>query len=69
MLSDRDGFIHLPNEYIIYQSPKRTALSLKPVNSKESFSVSSNGGQLYLTNQRVRIPFLVADFKLLMCRV
>ncbi|EED24363.1 hypothetical protein TSTA_077290 [Talaromyces stipitatus ATCC 10500] len=56
MLSGKDGFVRLPNEHIIYTSPPRTALSLKPPSSwqgKEAFSISSSSGCLYLTNQRI----------------
>lgn len=59
MLSNKDGFVRLPKEHIIYTSPPRTALALKPPASwqeKETFSVSSSSGCLYLTNQRVRHP-------------
>lgn len=57
MLSSKEGFVRLPNEYIIYTSPPRTALSLKPPSAwqgKENFTISSSSGRLYLTNQRVR---------------
>lgn len=59
MLSSKEGFVRLPNEHIIYTSPPRTALSLKPPSAwqgKEIFSISSSSGRLYLTNQRVRVP-------------
>ncbi|KAL4891876.1 hypothetical protein BDV59DRAFT_181134 [Aspergillus ambiguus] len=56
MLHERDGFIHLPHEQLIYTSPPRTGLSLHPLgssNSQDSFSVQSSTGRIYLTNQRV----------------
>jgi hypothetical protein len=53
MLSDKEGFVRLPNEHIIFTSPPRTTLSLKPNSGKESFSISSSSGSLYLTNQRI----------------
>ncbi|KAE8549285.1 hypothetical protein EYB25_007805 [Talaromyces marneffei] len=56
MLSSKEGFVRLPNEHIIYTSPPRTALSLKPPNSwkgREDFSITSSSGCLYLTNQRI----------------
>ncbi|RAO65737.1 uncharacterized protein BHQ10_001749 [Talaromyces amestolkiae] len=56
MLSSKEGFVRLPNEHIIYTSPPRTALSLKPPSAwqgKENFSISSSSGRLYLTNQRI----------------
>lgn len=56
MLHDRDGFIRLPNEHLMYTSPPRTSLSLQPLRSytgSESLSVQSSSGSIYLTNQRV----------------
>jgi len=56
MLSENGDFVRLPNEHIIYTSPPRTSLSLKPPSShsgKQSFSVNSGGGCVYLTNQRI----------------
>ena len=61
MLSKTEGFVRLPNEHLIYTSPPRTSLSLKPPSSysgKESFSINSGAGCVYLTNQRVRLPYL-----------
>lgn len=66
MLSSKEGFVRLPNEHIIYTSPPRTALSLKPPSSwkgKEDFSISTSGC-LYLTNQRVRVPEVVCGISL-----
>lgn len=58
MLSGSDGFIHLPKEHVIFTSPPRTSLSIKPPTSysgtESSFLVSSSAGCIYLTNQRVR---------------
>ena len=59
MLHDQEGFVRLPDERLIYTSPPRTSLSLQPSPSyanKDSFSVQSSAGCVYLTNQRVRIP-------------
>ncbi|KAL1965059.1 hypothetical protein VTN77DRAFT_6119 [Rasamsonia byssochlamydoides] len=56
MLSETEGFVRLPNEHLIYTSPPRTSLSLKPPSSysgKESFSIHSSSGCIYLTNQRI----------------
>lgn len=56
MLHDQDGFVRLPNEQLLYKSPPRTAFSLQPFRSpsaSDSISVSSSGGNIYLTNQRV----------------
>ncbi|RHZ44444.1 uncharacterized protein CDV56_103061 [Aspergillus thermomutatus] len=56
MLHDREGFVKLPNEQLIYTSPPRTSLSLQPLSSytgSDSISLQSGTGQIYLTNQRV----------------
>ncbi|RJE25299.1 hypothetical protein PHISCL_02388 [Aspergillus sclerotialis] len=56
MLHDRDGFVRLPNEQLIYTSPPRTTLSLQPFRSytgNEPLSVQSSSGNIYLTNQRI----------------
>jgi len=53
---DRGEFIKLPNERILYTSPSRTSLSLSSPNSfpgSEPFSVKSDSGIVYLTNQRI----------------
>ncbi|RAK82762.1 uncharacterized protein BO72DRAFT_9638 [Aspergillus fijiensis CBS 313.89] len=56
MLHDQDGFVRLPHEQLIYTSPPRTSLALQPLSSsggKNSFSIQSSAGQIFLTNQRV----------------
>lgn len=56
MLHDREGFVRLPNERLIYSSPPRTSLALTPPPSykgAESLSIQSSTGCIYLTNQRV----------------
>ncbi|KAI9375295.1 hypothetical protein BJX61DRAFT_170334 [Aspergillus egyptiacus] len=56
MLDDRKGFIHLPNERLLYTSPPRTSFTLQPLPSytgSESLSLQSSTGRVYLTNQRV----------------
>ncbi|KAH1277697.1 hypothetical protein KXW98_001180 [Aspergillus fumigatus] len=56
MLHDREGFVKLPNEQLIYTSPPRASFSLQPLSSytgSDSISVQSSAGQIYLTNQRV----------------
>jgi len=57
MLSGSDGFIHLPKEHVIFTSPPRTSLSIKPPTSysgtESPFLVSSSAGCIYLTNQRI----------------
>ncbi|KAL2866572.1 uncharacterized protein BJX67DRAFT_381803 [Aspergillus lucknowensis] len=56
MLDQRKGFVHLPNERLIYTSPPRTSFGLQPLPSytgRDSLSLQSSAGQVYLTNQRV----------------
>ncbi|KAL4798655.1 hypothetical protein BDV19DRAFT_356683 [Aspergillus venezuelensis] len=56
MLDEHKGFVHLPNERLIYTSPPRTSFALQPPPSytgSESISVQSSTGHIYLTNQRV----------------
>ncbi|KAL4808344.1 hypothetical protein BDV18DRAFT_134769 [Aspergillus unguis] len=56
MLDERKGFVHLPSERLLYTSPPRTSLALQPPPSytgKDSLSLQSSAGQIYLTNQRV----------------
>ncbi|GAD97084.1 hypothetical protein NFIA_104810 [Paecilomyces variotii No. 5] len=56
MLHENEAFIRLPNERLIYTSPPRTSFSLQPpsgYSGRESFSLQSNGGLVYLTNQRI----------------
>ncbi|KAE8335780.1 hypothetical protein BDV24DRAFT_143219 [Aspergillus arachidicola] len=56
MLHEDEGFVRLPHEHLIYTSPPRTCLSLKPLDSykgKDAISFQSDSGQIYLTNHRV----------------
>lgn len=56
MLDERKGFVHLPNEKLLYTSPPRTSFALQPPPSstgKDSLSLQSSAGKVYLTNQRV----------------
>ncbi|KAE8144646.1 hypothetical protein BDV25DRAFT_145411 [Aspergillus avenaceus] len=58
MLHEHEGFVRLPQESLIYTSPPRTRLSLQPLSSykgkdKDSLSIQSASGRIYLTNQRV----------------
>ncbi|KAI9770180.1 MAG: hypothetical protein M1835_006597 [Candelina submexicana] len=56
MLStDGQGFIPLTQERILYTSPPRTTLVLQTPNTYpgKTFSVNSNAGCVYLTNQRI----------------
>ncbi|OBT39442.1 hypothetical protein VE00_09835 [Pseudogymnoascus sp. WSF 3629] len=52
-----EPFVKLPNERILYRSPIRTSLTLSsPPNTHSSiqpWSVSSDGGVAYITNQRI----------------
>lgn len=61
MLDERKGFVHLPNEKLLYTSPPRTSFALQPPPSstgKDSLSLQSSAGKVYLTNQRVILfPF------------
>lgn len=58
-----DPFVKLPNERILYRSPIRTSLTLSsPPNTHSStqpWSVSSDGGVAFITNQRVSPPPLL----------
>jgi hypothetical protein len=56
MLDGTRGFVKLPKEVILFESPPRTTLTLQTPNTypgKEPFALNSNGGIAYLTNQRV----------------
>ncbi|KAE8132343.1 hypothetical protein BDV38DRAFT_261414 [Aspergillus pseudotamarii] len=56
MLHEHEGFVRLPHEHLIYTSPPRTCLSLKPLDSykgKDAISFQSDSGRIYLTNHRV----------------
>lgn len=59
MLHDREGFVRLPDEQLIYTSPPRTAFSLQPLGSykgKETINIQSSAGHISVTNQRVKPP-------------
>lgn len=59
MLQDREGFVRLPNERLVYSSPPRTSLSLTPpqgYKGGETLSIQSSAGCIHLTNQRVSTP-------------
>ncbi len=54
---NQEGFVKLPNERILYTSPPRTSLSLSSMSTSpgiQPWSVKSDGGIVYITNQRVR---------------
>ncbi|EPS33510.1 hypothetical protein PDE_08472 [Penicillium oxalicum 114-2] len=56
MLHERDGFVRLPNERMVYSSPPRTTLALTPPSGykgSETLSIQSGAGSIHLTNQRV----------------
>lgn len=51
---NEQGFVKLPNERILYTSPPRVSLQLSPpIASAEPYSVKSDTGVAYITNQRV----------------
>jgi hypothetical protein len=63
MLDPKQGFVRLPGEKPVYASPARTGLSLttpRAYPGNNPLSIQSQGGTVYLTNQRVCIaaPFL-----------
>jgi len=52
----QEGFVKLPNEKVLYTSPPRTTLALSTPNSfpgAQPWSVKSDGGIVYVTNQRI----------------
>ncbi|KAK2762056.1 hypothetical protein FQN54_001063 [Arachnomyces sp. PD_36] len=55
MLHEREGFVLLTHERIIYTSPPRTGLSLQSnsQSSSEPVSIQSGTGCVHLTNQRI----------------
>jgi hypothetical protein len=59
-----EGFVRLPNEKTLYASPPRTSLSISSLNSfpgTEPFSAKSDGGVVYITNQRVRFSLHITQ--------
>jgi WW domain-binding protein 2 len=59
MLHPRHGFVRLPAEEVVLQSPPRTSLSITASQSypgNKPLSIQSSAGVVYLTNQRVRRP-------------
>lgn len=58
MLHEADGFVRLPGEQVLYQSPPRTTLALQTPNTypgKDPLAIHSSAGCVYLTNQRVSL--------------
>lgn len=58
--SSEEPFVKLPNERVLYVSPTRTSLSLSSTNTfpgTQPWSVKSDSGIVYITNQRVRLQF------------
>ncbi|RMZ88492.1 hypothetical protein DV736_g4279, partial [Chaetothyriales sp. CBS 134916] len=56
MTHDRDGFVRLPDEHIIWKSSTRTSLSLSTPRAypgTNPLSIKSENGTLYLTNHRI----------------
>jgi len=54
---NEQGFVKLPNELLLFTSPPRTSLEISTPNNypgAEPFSSKSDGGVVYITNQRVR---------------
>ncbi|RKF83650.1 UPF0664 stress-induced protein C29B12.11c [Golovinomyces cichoracearum] len=54
--SDGQSFVKLPHERILYTSPPRTCLQITASNIEPdapSFSAKSDGGVVYITNQRL----------------
>ncbi|RKF60893.1 UPF0664 stress-induced protein C29B12.11c [Erysiphe neolycopersici] len=54
--SDGQGFVKLPNECNLYTSPPRTSLEIitpKSIAGAPQFSAKSDGGIVYITNQRL----------------
>lgn len=51
----QEGFVKLPNERILYTSPSRTSLEISSpkTSGSEPFSVKSDAGLVYITNQRI----------------
>jgi hypothetical protein len=73
-----EPFIKLPNERVLHISPSRTSLALTSPNQipgQEPWSVKSDGGIVYITNQRVYNPpqlsliilYLILEFLTNMC--
>ena len=59
MLDQRQSFVRLPGEDLIYTAPPRTSLSLTTPRSypgNDPLSIKASVGNLYLTNQRVSSP-------------
>lgn len=54
---EQEGFVKLPHEQILHKSPLRTSLEINspnPFPGAQPYAVKSDGGIVYLTNQRVR---------------
>lgn len=58
--SAREAFVKLPNEQILFKSSPRTSFELSNNNmgnhypASQPFTLKSDGGVVYVTNQRVR---------------
>ncbi|KAI0999616.1 hypothetical protein K3495_g8582 [Podosphaera aphanis] len=71
---DSPGFVKLPNERLIYTSPPRTSLELtasSPNPQTRLFSIKSDAGVVYVTNQRlVYLPTVpTSTFKSFSCPI
>lgn len=64
---NEQGFVKLPNERILYTSPPRVSLQLSPpVAGAEPYSIKSDTGVAYITNQRVNnLPSASAEHPLM----
>lgn len=70
---EQEGFVKLPHERILHKSPPRTSLDItsskNPYPGAQPFTAKSEGGIVYVTNQRVCVtPFrlFVAKINLLL---
>lgn len=58
MLDPRKGFVRLPGEELVYQSPARTSLSITTSTGQavdKPVSIQSTAGTAHITNQRVSL--------------
>jgi hypothetical protein len=56
MLDARKGFVRLPGEELVYESPARTSLAIttpRAYPANNPIAIQSNAGIVHLTNQRV----------------
>ena len=56
MIHEREGFVRLPDEQILYTSPARTSLAIttpRTYPGNNPLAIRSDTGIVYLTNRRV----------------